>query len=131
MDAAPNLDEPFMPDGLDDEPDNYDDDEPTNEEAEAINQEPGEDINLGSPTVDPEEGQDDPAERKYNPKYEAEDEFFFEEAGDNTPFDMSLIRQDHNLTLRLKQRIDNIQPAMITAIIDRLHMIEATGLGVV
>ena len=57
MDAAPNLDEPFMPDGLDDEPDNYDDDEPTNEEAEAINQEPGEDINLGSPTVDPEEGE--------------------------------------------------------------------------
>jgi len=68
------------------------------------------------------------AEQVYEePKNEAKDEYYFDESGDNTPFDMSLIRQDHNLTLRLKQRIESISPSMITAIIDRLHMIEATA----
>ena len=41
------------------------------------------------------------AEQVYEePKNEAKDEYYFDESGDNTPFDMSLIRQDHNLTLR-------------------------------
>jgi len=66
---------------------------------------------------------------KKEPDQAAKDEIKDESlnSGDNTPFDISLIRQDHNLTLRLKQRIEAIQPNMITSIIDRLHMIEATA----
>ena len=60
------------------------------------------------------------------PASEREDPIKFSNLN-NTPFDINLLRQDHNLTLRLKQRVENIGGTIVTAIIDRLHSIEATA----
>lgn len=46
---------------------------------------------------------------------------------DHSPFDLSLFRQDHNMTLRLNKPVQMISPQVMTAIIDRLHDIEATA----
>jgi len=46
---------------------------------------------------------------------------------DHSPFDLSLMRQDHNMTMRLKMPKQAINNIVVTAIIDRLHMIEATA----